>query len=124
MSAAIIATTLANNAGQLSEALATVELEGRAMDGVRAGLDGALYNCAAGTAELRGRDTCGDAELLGCIDRRKEDEGIDQRLVVVDAVEQEVVRLRPEAIHRQSASPALGVAVGLRVSLRAIGIVA
>jgi hypothetical protein len=63
------------------------------VDLVGTGLDGADDDGAAGTAEFGWGHAGVDFELLSGIDGRKEEDGVDQAVVVVHAVEDVVVGL-------------------------------
>ena len=76
----------------------TGKLECGAVNGIRARLDGVLDDGSACTAELGRRGGSIDAELLRAFEIGKELECVDEGFVVVDAVQNEVVGLRTEAV--------------------------
>ena len=60
-----------------------------------------------GAPELCGSNAGLDAELVDGIRRREEDDRVDERFVVVNAIEDEVVVLRPQAVYRESGATGL-----------------
>ena len=83
---------------------------------VGTGLDCGVDDAAAGTSELGRGDVGFDAELLNGVRSGEEDNSVDQRFVVVEAVEQKVVCLRTKSVDRQSGAAAIVVAIGFGVA--------
>ena len=78
------------------ELLVAVELEDRAVEGVRARL-GHDVHLARGPSELRRVDAGLHLEFFQRVDRRQEDVGVEVDVGVVDAIERVVVELAPLA---------------------------
>ena len=94
---------------------AAAEQKRGTMQGVASRLDAGLQNRAAALAELCGRNAGVDLEFLDRLCRREEDNAVDESVVVVDAVEDEIVGLRTQAVCRQGRAAGLRVAEGLGV---------
>jgi hypothetical protein len=56
------------------------------------------------------------------LNRWEEDDGVHKRIVVIKAIQFIVVRLRSQAVHRQSCTACLVVPVSFRISIGARGI--
>ncbi len=93
--------------------------EGGSVDLVGARFDGGVDDGTACATELGRGNSGGDAELLDRVGRREDDDGVYQRLVVVGAVEQEVVGLRAKAVDGECTAAAIGVAEGFDVAVDA-----
>ena len=91
------------------------ELERAAVNFVAAGLQGSVDNSAAGAAELGRSDVGLYLEFLNRLRRGEEHDRVHHRLVVVQAVQGEVVGLRPRAVHHQRRAVAGAVAERLGI---------
>ena len=80
-------------------------LERGAVEGVRPRL-GRDRNDAGATAELGGENAGEDLELADLLDRRRDDDGVERILVIVDAVDEPAVgvRLVPEGVEVRRAA--------------------
>ncbi len=85
------------------------------MIAVGPGFDRGNHEGATSAAELRGSYASLHTELVNGLGRREEDDRVDQGFVIVDAIENEIVILGPQAIHCQSGAPLLPKAKGFGV---------
>ena len=107
--------------------LGTVEPIQSTVKIVGAGFGSDLYYAAAGAAKLGRRSAGRRLELGDIFDRREDHERVDQRLVVVNAIDYEVVGLRRQTVDSQCRSAGIGIPPSFRIigrSARIVGVLA
>ena len=94
---------------------AAAEQESRSVQFVAARLDAGLNDRATALPELSRRHAGIHAEFLDGFRWREEDDAVDEGVVVVNAVKNEIVRLRAQAVRRKRSAAGLGVTERLGV---------
>src|ERR1700733_14492827 len=97
---------------------AASEKENRALHLVCPRLAVSFKDLAPAPSILGGRHARVDAEFLNGLCGRKENDRINQRVVIVDAIIKKVIRLGPQAVRREGGAAGIRVAEGLRVCSR------
>ena len=106
------------------ESAITDELECRSVDLVAPRLDGGLDDSATSTSEFGRSYRRIHLKFLRGFHRREDVNGVDQTVIVVQAVQNEVVGLRSQSVDGQRCAAGLRVAKGLSVVADARGLVA
>ena len=90
-----------------------VKPEGRTVNIIGPGLGGNLHHGSSGSSKLSRGDAGRRFEFGDVFDRRDDDQGVDHRVVVVEAIEQVVVGLRAQTIDSKRRAARFVVAPGL-----------